>query len=376
MKQVTFWMNAAFLTLCCMGLLTACTKDGDVIYKTDPADQASTAPLVTVLYSANALGDGNYNDLIYQGVERAALAHGLRTMQLSPATHEEGLAYLETLLQQLSNQQDTVRRLLIVASAGYDDYLRQNNKRIESNPYCDLLYMETSTPLSGKGSTLYLPYYGAMYEAGAIAPVLWTNVLLVAANPKLESITEAVDGFTDGYHTDYIAVSKPDYITSTESDDVSKELAIEYLSDDVYGGFTVSDDLAVDIMKAHRVQSYFNLLVPICGGAATTFQRMCELDWLYQYMGIDAVSDGFRCPFSAVKHVDKAVARCIDQWLSAEGMPKHQTLGLAEGYTEVAIHPSPPEQQKAFNEKLTDELRATIHNEAIRKEELKMKNEE
>lgn len=222
MKQVTQWMQTVIFTIFGIYVLTACTKDGDVIYVTDPADQANSAPLVTVVYSANALGDGNYNDLIYQGVERAALDHGLRTMQLSPATHEEGLAYLETLFQQLSNQQDTVRRLLIVASAGYDDYLRQNNKRLESNPYCDLLYMET--------------------------------------------ITEAVDGFTTGYYTDYMTVS--------ESEAESKELTIKYLSDDVYGGFTVSDDIVVDIMKAPIKQSFYNLVVPICGGAATTFQRI------------------------------------------------------------------------------------------------------
>ena len=211
MKQVTQWMQTVIFMIYGICVLTACTKDGDVIYVTDPADQVSSAPLVIVVYSANALGDGNYNDLIYQGVERAALDHGLRTMQLSPATHEEGLAYLETLFQQLSNQQGTVRRLLIVASAGYDDYLRQNNKR-------------------------------------------------------LESITEAVDGFTTGYYTDYMTVS--------ESEAESKELTIKYLSDDVYGGFTVSDDVVVDIMKAPIKQSFYNLVVPICGGAATTFQRI------------------------------------------------------------------------------------------------------
>lgn len=193
MKQVTQWMQIVIFTIFGICVLTACTKDGDVIYVTDPADQVSSAPLVIVLYSANALSDGNYNDLIYQGVERAALNHGLRTMQLSPATHEEGLAYLETLFQQLSNQQDTVRRLLIVASAGYDDYLHQNNKRL---------------------------------------------------------------------------------VTVSESEAESKELTIKYLSDDVYGGFTVSDDVVVDIMKAPIKQSFYNLVVPICGGAATTFQRI------------------------------------------------------------------------------------------------------
>ena len=82
-----------------------------------PADAPSTKPLVTVIYDPNAVGDGNYNDLIYQGVEQAAKEHDLRTMQLSPSTRDEGLAYLQTLFEQMSTAQDTVRRLFIVAAA-------------------------------------------------------------------------------------------------------------------------------------------------------------------------------------------------------------------------------------------------------------------
>ena len=151
--------------LAAMLLLAACTKEGDVIYQTDPADAPSAKPLVTVIYDPNAVGDGNYNDLIYQSVEQAAKEHGLRTMHLSPSSRTEGLAYLETLFQQMSAAQDTVRRLFIVAAASYDDYLRRNNNRLAANPYTDLLYLETSEPLDGKGSTLYLPYYDRIRHA-------------------------------------------------------------------------------------------------------------------------------------------------------------------------------------------------------------------
>ena len=165
-------MKKIILILAAMLTLAACTKEGDVIYQTAPADAPSTTPLVTVIYDPNGVGDGNYNDLIYQSVEQAAREHGLRTMQLSPSTREEGLAYLETLFQQMSVAQDTVRRLFIVAAASYDDYLRRNNDRLAANPYTDLLYLETSEPLDGKGSTLCLPYHGAMYEGGAHAQAL------------------------------------------------------------------------------------------------------------------------------------------------------------------------------------------------------------
>ena len=81
-------MKKIILILAAMLTFAACTKEGDVIYQTDPADAPSTTPLITVIYNPNGVGDGNYNDLIYQGVEQAAREHGLRTMQLSPSTRE------------------------------------------------------------------------------------------------------------------------------------------------------------------------------------------------------------------------------------------------------------------------------------------------
>lgn len=78
----------------------ACTKDGNTIYQTNPDEEKpSTAPLVTVIYGPNGLGDRSYNDLIYKGVEAAAKQYGLRTLQLAPESEEQGLAYLETMFR-------------------------------------------------------------------------------------------------------------------------------------------------------------------------------------------------------------------------------------------------------------------------------------
>ena len=340
-------------------MIAACTKDGDTIYQPDPADAASTAPLITVIYDPNGLGDGGYNDLIYQGVEQAAKEYGLRTMQLSPVTREEGLAYLQTMFQQKEAAQDTVRRLFIVAAASYDDYLRQNNNRLEKNNYADLLYLETSTPLNGKGSTLYLPFYGAMYEAGAITPVETTEVLLVGANPLVKTVTDAMQGYTDGFQASTIAVDgQPE-----------KTLVAAWLSDEVSGGFSVADTTAIRLLASQQWQGQRHLLVPVCGGSAINFRRIIEMFSLYDFVGIDCETVSAHCNFSVVKRVDRAVEQCIGQWLSSEGMPKHQTFGLADGYTGVVIHPFTDESKRRFAELLSDELKQSIHQEAIRKEE-------
>ncbi|MCR5197743.1 MAG: hypothetical protein K6D55_03025 [Prevotella sp.] len=356
-RAVSLGVNRAALLLSFSLLLViaACTKEGVTIYQPDPADAASTAPLVTVIYDPNALGDGGYNDLIYQGVEQAAREHGLRTMQLSPATKAEGLAYLQMMFQQMETAQDTVRRLFIVAAASYDDYLRQNNSRLEKNAYADLLYLETQIPLSGKGSTLYLPFYGAMYEAGAVAPVIAPEVLLVAANPKVESVKEAVEAFTEGFRTGYLATD-------------GQQLVTHYLSDDVSGGFAVADTTAMRLLYQQQWQTWSQLMVPVCGGAGSTFRRLIEMLGGYDYVGIDATVTLPHCPFSAVKHIDRAVVLCIGQWLATEGMPKHQVLGLADGYTELVVHPYTNSHKQAFSKQMTDALLSKIHNDAIRKE--------
>lgn len=356
-RAVSLGVNRAALLLSFSLLLViaACTKEGVTIYQPDPADAASMAPLVTVIYDPNALGDGGYNDLIYQGVEQAAREHGLRTMQLSPATKAEGLAYLQTMFQQMEAAQDTVRRLFIVAAASYDDYLRQNNSRLEKNAYADLLYLETQIPLSGKGSTLYLPFYGAMYEAGAVAPVIAPEVLLVAANPKVESVKEAVEAFTEGFRTGYLAAD-------------GQQLVTQYLSDDVAGGFAVADTTAMRLLYQQQWQTWSQLMVPVCGGAGSTFRRLIEMLGGYDYVGIDATVTSQHCPFSAVKHIDRAVVLCIGQWLATEGMPKHQVLGLADGYTELVVHPYTNSHKQAFSKQMTDALLSKIHNDAIRKE--------
>ena len=339
-------------------LLAACTKDGDTIYEPDPTDQVSTSPLVTVLYEPDGIGDQSYNDLVYQGVEKAAMLMGLRTLHLSPITGDGGRVFLEQAIAEMSAATDTVRRLLIVASTLYDEEVRQNSQRIEANPRADLLYLETSTPLSGKGSTLYMPYYGAMYAAGAIAPIVAGDVLLLGANPKDKAVAEAMQGFADGFGTDYITT------------DDEKVLVSGYIAEENGDGFSVADSTALRIMAEpeEEWESSNRLLMPVCGGAANTFFRLTELIGGYQYVGIDSKKTSARCHYSVVKHVDNAVISTIGRWFSGEGMPKHQSLGMADGYTDVILHPYGTTMQEAFDALLSDEKWESIRKEAIRKE--------
>jgi len=343
------------LIVCSAILFAGCAKDSEDSNGTG-GSQSSTAPVVTVLYDANGLGDRSYNDLIYTGVEQSALQNGVRTLHISPATRAEGLAHLESVLNQMSDARDGVRRLLIVAGSGYEEYLRANSDILDNNDNADLLFLETSTPLTGKGSTLYLPYYGAMYEAGALTPHFGNDVILIIANSASAVLDDARQGFSDGFNSNLFPTSQ------------EKKLTTHYLSNNVDEGFTIADSTALQILSTFHDDYSTRLVVPVCGGAASVFADISEILGNFIYMGVDHTVTSASCPYSAVKHIDKAVSEEIGYWLSAVGMPKHLSLGLAEGYTGVEIHIVQNTARITPIGELTDALRQQIHEEAVRKE--------
>ena len=350
------------MVLAAVMMLSACTKDGDTIYQWDPDEpKASTAPLVTVIYGKDALGDRSYNDLIYQGVEEAAAKYGLRTMQLSPTSYEEGKGYLQSMFQTVSQSlNDTIRRLFIVCAAGYDDYIRQNSHLFDSNPYADLLYLETPEPLAAGGSTLYLPYYGAMYEGGAIQPVFNENATLVISNPEDQTVVGAAKGFSDGFNTDYFQ-HEYDSLEMSWGYTWEKNLQTMYLAEHSGEGYNIADSTAFQVLNDCE-----GTIIPICGGSGYTLMYISEIASSHGYVGIDVENESYT--MSIFKRIDRAVGLCIGQWLSPEGMPKHQVLGLKDGYTGVALHLSGYYFEQ-YNQYIPETLRQQIHEDAIRKEE-------
>ena len=332
-------------------LFVCCTKEGDTIYKPNPdEEQPSTAPLVTVIYDVNGLGDRSYNDKIFRGIESAAKKHGFRTLQLVPDSYEQGLAYLETVFRQMESAQDTVRRLFIAPCQGYDEFIRKNNRRLERNPYADLLYLETSTPLEGKGSTFYIDYYGAMYMGGYLCKDYYSSdldvVLLVLANPHTQSVVEAGEGFVDGFNS----------TTSAKE----KTLKIRYLSNEPGGGFHLADTTALRIYQEAKVNETDDVcVVPICGGAMNAFIRI--LPKFSYYVGVDdyVFSPMINNYINVIKNIDTVMEYYIDQWADAT-LPKHRTFGLRDGATDIYASEFTYIRQENLE---------NLRQEAIRKEE-------
>ena len=336
-------------------MLSACTKDGDVIYMVDPNDpQPSDSPLIVAVYDANAVGDCSYNDLIYKGIENVAVKYGARAMQISPSSFSEGKAFLEKAFAQAVTATDTLRRLFIVTSTAYDSLIRANNKHLESNPYTDLLYLETPKPLEGKGSTLFVDYYGAMYEAGYFAPLFGKSILVAAANPVNESVSNAVSAFADGFN---------------DSPYEKNKLKTEYIGSKIDEGFSISDSAAVQLLNSNAEDNLDGqLIVPICGSSSNTIARISDNTQFYRIVGIDRVMNSSLSDFSVVKHIDKAVSETIEQWMNTGTMEKHRRLGIAAGYTSVVFHPHSNDFENIVNKYITQETLDIVLKKAIEME--------
>ena len=145
---------------------------------------------------------------------------------------------------------------------------------------------------------------------------------------------------------------------------------------DENGGFNIADTTALRMLMQWGDDKY-NSLVPVCGGASHTFSRLISSMLIgIDIVGIDTYNDSFSSSYSIVKHIDRALAQSITQWLREGKMPKHQTLGLKDGYTEVVMNPThticiwtPPGYEGNTVPVLTQEMKQAIHDEAVRKEE-------
>jgi basic membrane protein A len=79
--------------------------------------------------------------------------------------------------------------------------------------------------------------------------------------------------------------------------------------------------------------------VPICGGAMHPLIRAVRaMSVSDNYIGIDGDMSDDRsfCLFSILKHIDQVMVDYVGMWLNGT-MPKHQTLGLVDGATDVVV---------------------------------------
>lgn len=298
------------LSLMALLLLTGCSND-DTEY-----EYIDNSPLAIILYEPQSLGDLSFNDMIYHGMVSASKKYGIRVQTLEPSTYEEGIEYLKQPFHVSLN--DGVKRIYIVASKIYKDFIEENADRIPDDENNQLLLLE-SREMDCNAHTVYVPFYGIAYEAGYLAKYMdgVEKVGIIKANDTVETLAEAEQAFADAFADD-------------------KNIIVKTLATG-YGGFNIADSL---YRNAYNVDDSVDMVFPLCGGSTQGLLRYNrEHANSFYTIGVDVDMSIYssRVPFSCVKHMNRVMETCIGQWLSSSGLPHHQDLGLEEGYTELII---------------------------------------
>lgn len=93
-----------------------------------------------------------------------------------------------------------------------------------------------------------------------------------------------------------------------------KHLNTTYLDETGEGGYIIADTTAMRMIHQWVADSIYDI-VPVCGGAFNTFWRMNEIEFDRLFIvGIDNEYHARNSHLSVVKHIDRAMSLCTEQY--------------------------------------------------------------
>ncbi len=313
------------LVLVAMVTLSSCTQSGDTIYVDDDEELLNDKrPVVFFIYGNGDMGDLGYIDNLYRGVVKATDAGDmlLSCAELPSDTSKiaDAFRYFLDYMQQTGQRR---RALVVIANNNYEPLLHSYGSLLSQNNNVDVLLVESNDTTLPVYSVQF-PQYGVYYQAGCVVGSCLSDVgrvLVATANAATPVLAEMRQGFADGMAATNGAV----------------QVDNRYLSDRASGGYNVADSV---YRRAAAIDSLYQMVVPLCGGTVQGFLRYNrEHPASFYTLGVDTDMQAYssRVPFSVVKHLDQAVQQWITRWAAGDKPDKHQSLGLASGYTELVI---------------------------------------
>lgn len=322
MRKLNELMKKWGIACCCIAaaLFTACSSDDDEL---EPDLVIGRQAQVTLLATYNGMGDNGYIDSSVEGVFAFAFQTGTPMQMLLPDSKEEAEMLYNLWIE---NNADRDSAVLIVGSEVYGDIVEHTPVNITGKGTRVLIFESTITGQPDGVSSIMINRYGASYLCGAMSGML--DAFVIAASPGYNTLEESIRGFMDGYEAHH---------------DEGKKLEMTYLSDGETG-FAMPDS-AYHLMS-RRMDNFFvynEMVFPLLGGSGLgVLRRMNDEEAnLGLIIGMDVDQSAFspRVPFSLLVKTGDVVHRYLDDWLAGKEWPRHQTLGMRDGGTDVMLHP-------------------------------------
>ena len=330
----------------------SCSNDDEVEIPSADSTQKKERTIIAC-YGPNALGDLTYGDSISLALNKTAVKHGLTFIEYMPSDRDKADECAKKLISETEVSDSDI--LYVFCDSSYRTVLEELSALIDKNNKQILLIDSREVDASQNIHTVCFSFYGMAYEAGVLANELIPDsgyVGILIGDQTNSFLQDAVTAFKEGlrnYSGAIVEQPLNEFIGSDTGAGYNSELLL-------YGAYTAFKNFAEIFVP--------KMILPLCGGSIHGIFRF-NRDWGEDSpytIGIDRDMSAYtnRVPYSLVKHFDKGLERCVQQWINGS-LPHHQRLGLAQGFTELVISPG-------YQEKLQKEL-DDIHKTAIEREE-------
>ena len=290
-----------------------------VICSCSPQSETSTAEAsdtVTVIMSVGGNGDNGYNDLILSGAMRFYNEHEVGFSLQQPTDMNDVRTKLEKWVEETCNAGS--REILLLASSDYKEWVADGELQLSENQQI-VVFECTHEGLPEGVSSFRIGRYGAAYLAGCMA---WESpeAHIVAAWQGDALLTDAIDGFSDGYRNKS-----------------GNEATVHYLATD-YQGYSMPNE-------AYRLAKAWNeaFVFPLAGGSNGGIYKYSRENQfsllLIAGMDVDCADYSTRIPFSVTINIDDVVYNILNKWYRGEMLPGHIDYNLStEGVIDIAVN--------------------------------------
>ena len=293
-------------TLCFAAAVLSSCGDGNT------AEPSAPRPRITLVTALNGTGDNGYNDKITAGVMTFFEGHDVAMSLVRPATVDEARKALHSWL---ATDEDR-RSLLILAGSEYAAMMKSEDIALAKNQKI-LLFESDGIPGI---CTFRIQRYGASYLAGCMAAP-HREAVAVAALPGEQTLSDAIQGFTEGYDTH----------------SGGRRAEVRYLADD-YSGYAMPD-------SAYRLAATMekSFIYPLAGGSNNGFYKYSRehnfVTMLVSGMDADCSAYSNRVPFSVVIKMDEVVEAYLSDWYQGLELAESRTFGLESGMVDIVVSP-------------------------------------
>ena len=341
-------------------------------HNTDTGEELSassdTQYIVVAFYRPDGMGDRSWSDTFCLGLHTISESRkDMLSVDICPQNMDETMNYIEGYMDWGTEVCKNYKLLFLFADECYlpivENLMKEDNilskKQVSALVFCPQKSLSVCT--------VSVPLYGASYLAGLAAKKIVDEpkVFSIVERQDRQDVRDCLNGFTEGLGKQWDGTIQEIDLYSESMEIKESDFFVTTFVTDSEDQLETDPELAYVIASLINGYAFSNICIPLCYGdtyGILHYNRdFSKFSFYTVGMDVDMSNFSDKVPFSIVRHVDKVVGECINQWINGKEFELRQVFGLEKGYTELII-------SKKFQTEALNSLISEAKNIAITKE--------